>query len=176
MIKVKPPFFRYIGKKGGVSMAQMGLETLLALQKLVDQSYMRTDINKEKKTEDGESYQDIWAKVQKEQEEWDKTLNEYDLTKYKLSLMDSFWSGSTRKTQDYLYSYYKRQQQAINQQAINEIAQNIAWLNQLNNSGLLNGTVDTEAAQATGKALQTALQTTVLASIRNYQVNSFLGI
>lgn len=157
-------------------MSQMGLETLLALQKLADKSYKRTETNMEKKTEDGKTYQDIWAKVQKEQEEWDKTLNEYDLTKYKLSLMDSFWSDSTRKTQDYLYSYYKRQQKAINQQAINEIAQNIAWLNQLNNSGLLNGNIDTEAAQATSKALTTALQTTVLASIRNYQVNSFLGI
>ena len=157
-------------------MSQMGLETLLALQKIADKSYKRTDTSKEKKTDEGESYQDIWAKVRKEQEEWDRTLNEYDLTKYKLGLMDSFWSDSRKKTQDYMYSYYKRQQRAINQQSIHEIARNIAWLNQLNNSGLLNGSIDTEAAQATGKALKTALQTTVLASIRNFQVNSFLGI
>ena len=171
-----PPFFRYIGKKGGFFMSQMGLETLLALQKLADKSYKRTNTRKEKETKAEESYQDIWAQVKKEQEEWDKTLNEYDLTKYKLGLMDSFWSDSRKKTQDYMYSYYKRQQRAINQQSINEIAQNIAWLNQLNNSGLLNGSIDTEAAQATGKALKSALQTTVLASIRNFQVNSFLGI
>ena len=157
-------------------MSQMGLETLLALQKLADKSYKRTDISTEKKTDKGESYQDIWAKVKKEQEEWDKTLNEYDLTKYKLGLMDSFWADSRSKTQDYLYSYYKRQQRSLNQQAINEVAQNIAWLNQLNNSGLLNGSIDTEAAQATGKALTAALQTTMMTSIRNFQVNSFLGI
>ena len=157
-------------------MSQMGLEALLALQKLADKSYKRTDTSKKNKTDEGESYKDIWAKVKKEQEEWDKTLNEYDLTKYKLGLMDSFWADGRRKTQDYLYSYYKRQQRSLNQQAINEVAQNIAWLNQLNNSGLLNGSIDTEAAQATGKALKTALQTTVLASIRNFQVNSFLGI
>ncbi len=157
-------------------MSQMSMETLLALQNLAAKSYKSTTATKKKNTENTESYSDIWAKVQKEQEEWDKTLNEYDLTKYKLSLMDSFWSDSTRKTQDYIYSYYKRQQRAINQQSINEIAQNIVWLNQLNNSGLLNGNIDTEAAQATGKALKTALQTTVLASIRNFQVNSFLGI
>jgi len=157
-------------------MSKMGLETLLALQKLADKSYKRTDISTEKKTDKGESYQDIWAKVKKEQEEWDKTLNEYDLTKYKLGLMDSFWADSRSKTQDYLYSYYKRQQRSLNQQAINEVAQNIAWLNQLNNSGLLNGSIDTEAAQATGKALTAALQTTMLTSIRNFQVNSFLGI
>ena len=157
-------------------MSDMGLEALLALQQLADKAYKRTDISKGKKTDTGESYQDIWAKVKKEQEEWDKTLNEYDLTKYKLGLMDSFWADSRSKTQDYLYSYYKRQQRSLNQQSINEIARNIAWLNQLNNSGLLNGSIDTEAAQATGKALKTALQTTVLASIRNYQVNSFLGI
>ena len=157
-------------------MSQMSMETLLALQNLAAKSYKSTTATKKKNTENTESYSDIWAKVQKEQEEWDKTLNEYDLTKYKLSLMDSFWSDSTRKTQDYLYSYYKRQQRTLNQQAINEIAQNISWLNQLNNSGLLNGNIDTEAAQATSKALTTALQTTVLASIKNYQLNSFLGI
>ena len=157
-------------------MSQMSMETLLALQNLAAKSYKSKESTLETKTGDGESYQDIWAKVKKEQEEWDKTLNEYDLTKYKLGLMDSFWSDSRKKTQDYMYSYYKRQQRAINQQSINEIAQNIAWLNQLNNSGLLNGSIDTEAAQATGKALKSALQTTVLASIRNFQVNSFLGI
>ena len=157
-------------------MSQMSMETLLALQNLAAKTYKSKESKLETKTGDGESYQDIWAKVKKEQEEWDRTLNEYDLTKYKLGLMDSFWSDSRKKTQDYMYSYYKRQQRAINQQSINEIAQNIAWLNQLNNSGLLNGSIDTESAQATGKALKTALQTTVLASIRNFQVNSFLGI
>ena len=157
-------------------MSQMGLETLLALQKLADKSYKRTNTSKEKEAKAEESYRDIWDKVKKEQEEWDKTLNEYDLTKYKLGLMDSFWADGRRKTQDYLYSYYKRQQRSLNQQAINEVAQNIAWLNQLNNSGLLNGSIDTEAAQATGKALTAALQTTMLTSIRNFQVNSFLGI
>ncbi|MCR5758338.1 MAG: hypothetical protein K6F95_10590 [Selenomonas sp.] len=154
-------------------MSQLSLESLLALQKLADKSYPKT--GDKQKTNAEESYQDIWNKVQQEQDEWDKTLNEYDLTKYKLSLMDSFWSDSQRKTQDYLSNYYRRQQRAINQQAINEIVQNIAWLNQLNNSGLLNGSIDTEAAQDTGKALQTALQTSVMASIRNNQVYSFWG-
>ncbi len=156
-------------------MSDMGLESLLALQKLADKAYKRTENKQDKKTEQGESYQDIWDKVKKEQEEWDKTLNEYDLTKYKLGLMDSFWSDN-HKAQNYLYTYYKRQQRTLNQQAIDEIAQNISWLNQLNNSGLLNGNIDTEAAQAAGKVLQTALQTTMLASIRNFQMNSFLGI
>ena len=156
-------------------MSQMAMETLLTLQKLADKSYKgtKTAVNK---TADGESFADIWNEVKREQEEWDKTLNEYDLTKYKLGLMDSFWSDSRKKTQDYMYSYYKRQQRSLNQQAINEVAQNIAWLNQLNNTGLLNGNIDTAAAQATGKALSAALQTTMLASIRNFQVNSFLGI
>ena len=157
-------------------MSQMSMETLLALQNLAAKSYTSTTATKKKDTENTDSYSDIWAKVQKEQEEWDKTLNEYDLTKYKLGLMDSFWADGRRKTQDYLYSYYKRQQRSLNQQAINEVAQNIAWLNQLNNSGLLNGRIDTEAAQATGKALNAALQAVVLTNIRNFQMNSFLGI
>ena len=83
-------------------MSQMGLETLLALQKLADKSYKRTNTRKEKETKAEESYQDIWAQVKKEQEEWDKTLNEYDLTKYKLGLMDSFWADGRRNTPDYL--------------------------------------------------------------------------
>jgi len=157
-------------------MSQMGLEKLLALQKLADKSYKRTNSSKGKETKAEESYKDVWDKVKKEQEEWDRTLNEYDLTKYKLGLMDSFWADSRRKTQDYLYSYYKRQQRSLNQQAINEVAQNIAWLNQLNNSGLLNGSIDTETAQATGKALTAALQATMLTNIRNFQINSFLGM
>lgn len=151
-------------------MSQMGLDTLLTLQKLAAKKSAPTV--KQAKTEAEESFAEVWNKVKKEQEEWDKTLNEYDLTRYKLGLMDSFWADSRKKTQDYLYSYYKRQQQSLNQQAINEVAKNIAWLNQLNNSGILNGNIDTEAAQATGKALQTALKTTMLASIRNFQINS----
>ena len=71
-------------------MSQMGLETLLALQKLADKSYKRTNSSRAKETKAEESYQDIWNKVKKEQEEWVKTLNAYDLTKYKLGLMDSF--------------------------------------------------------------------------------------
>ena len=81
-------------------MSQMSMETLLALQNLAaDKTYKSKESKLETKTGDGESYQDIWAKVKKEQEEWDKTLNEYDLTKYKLGLMDSFWSQSTKVKQ-----------------------------------------------------------------------------
>ena len=82
-------------------MSQMAMETLLTLQKLADKSYKgtKTAVNK---TADGESFADIWNEVKREQEEWDKTLNEYDLTKYKLGLMDSFWSDSRKKTQDYM--------------------------------------------------------------------------
>ena len=80
-------------------MSQMGLETLLALQKLADKSYKRTNTRKEKETKAEESYQDIWDEggQKREQEEGDKTLNEYDLTKYKLGLMDSFWVDGSGK-------------------------------------------------------------------------------
>ena len=40
-------------------MSQMGLETLLALQKIDDKSYKRTDTSKQNKTDEGESYKDI---------------------------------------------------------------------------------------------------------------------
>jgi hypothetical protein len=73
----------------------MAMETLLTLQKLADKSYKGTK-TAVSKTEAGESFADIWNEVKREQEEWDKTLNEYDLTKYKLGLMDSFWADGRR--------------------------------------------------------------------------------
>ena len=60
-------------------MSDMGLEALLALQQLADKAYKRTDISKGKKTDTGESYQDIWAKVKKEQEDKEKKKT-YEVT------------------------------------------------------------------------------------------------
>ena len=44
-------------------MSQMSMETLLALQNLAAKTYKSKESKLETKTGDGESYQDIWAKV-----------------------------------------------------------------------------------------------------------------
>ena len=111
------------------------------------------------------SFADVWNQVKKEQQEWKETLDAVDLAQYKLSLADSFWSDRTKSNQ-YLRSYVQRQQRSINQQNLTEITKNIAWLNQLNMSGLLNGSIDSEAALAAGKTIQTALQGLILQNIK----------
>ncbi len=158
-------------------MAGLTMDSLLVLQKLAEMQKDKKRQDDKKDSASGEaaaSYKDIWAQVRREQEEWDKTLNEVDITQYKLALMDSFWSDR-HDAQNYLASYYKRQQRAINQQSLTEITQDIAWLNQLNNAGILNPAIGTEASQQLGKALTAALQTSVMASIQNMQLQSLWG-
>ncbi|MDD6134510.1 MAG: hypothetical protein PUB49_07365 [Selenomonadaceae bacterium] len=120
------------------------------------------------------SFADVWNQVKKEQQEWKETLDAVDLAQYKLSLADSFWSDRTKSNQ-YLRSYVQRQQRSINQQNLTEITKNIAWLNQLNMSGLLNGSIDSEAASATGKTIQTALQGLILQNIKNTSTMYLFG-
>ena len=120
------------------------------------------------------SFADVWNQVKKEQQEWKETLDAVDLAQYKLSLADSFWFDCTKSNQ-YLRSYVQRQQRSINQQNLTEITKNIAWLNQLNMSGLLNGSIDSEAASATGKTIQTALQGLILQNIKNTSTMYLFG-
>lgn len=120
------------------------------------------------------SFADVWNQVKKEQQEWKETLDAVDLAQYKLSLADSFWSDCTKSNQ-YLRSYVQRQQRSINQQNLTEITKNIAWLNQLNMSGLLNGSIDSEAASAAGKTIQTALQGLILQNIKNTSTMYLFG-
>ena len=120
------------------------------------------------------SFADVWNQVKKEQQEWKETLDAVDLAQYKLSLADSFWSDRTKSNQ-YLRSYVQRQQRSINQQNLTEITKNIVWLNQLNMSGLLNGSIDSEAASAAGKTIQTALQGLILQNIKNTSTMYLFG-
>ena len=120
------------------------------------------------------SFADVWNQVKKEQQEWKETLDAVDLAQYKLSLADSFWSDRTKANQ-YLRNYVQRQQRSINQQNLTEITKNIAWLNQLNMSGVLNGSIDSEAASAAGKTIQTALQGLILQNIKNTSTMYLFG-
>ncbi|MBE6073564.1 MAG: hypothetical protein E7202_03300 [Selenomonas ruminantium] len=155
-------------------MAGLTMDSLLVLQKLAEmqkEKKRQDDFKDRGSTANAASYKDVWEQVRREQEEWNKTLDEVDITQYKLALMDSFWSDR-HDAQNYLASYYKRQQRAVNQQSLAEITRDIAWLNQLNNTGILNPAIGIEASQQIGKALSAALQTSVMASIQNMQLHS----
>lgn len=120
------------------------------------------------------SFADVWNQVRKEQQEWKETLDAVDIAQYKLSLADSFWSDRTDSNK-YLRNYVQRQQRSINQQNLTEITKDIAWLNQLNMSGVLNGNIHSEAAQAAGRTIQTALQGLILQNIKNTSMSYFWG-
>ena len=159
-------------------MAGLTMDSLLVLQKLAEmqkEKKRQDDFKDRGSTANAASYKDVWEQVRREQEEWNKTLDAVDITQYKLALMDSFWSDR-HDAQNYLASYDKRQQRAVNQQSLAEITRDIAWLNQLNNTCILNPAIGIEASQQIGKALSAALQTSVMASIQNMQLHSLWGV
>ena len=149
------------------------IDALASLQALVARKSQKSGSSTAAKAGQA-SFADVWEQVKKEQQEWKKTLDAVDLAQYKLSLADSFWSDRTKANQ-YLRNYVQRQQRSINQQNLTEITKDIAWLNQLNMSGLLNGSIDSEAASAAGKTIQTALQGLILQNIKNTSTMYLFG-
>ena len=76
-------------------MAGLTMDSLLVLQKLAEmqkEKKRQDDFKDRGSTANAASYKDVWEQVRREQEEWNKTLDEVDITQYKLALMDSFWS------------------------------------------------------------------------------------
>lgn len=149
------------------------IDALASLQALVAKKSQKSGSSTAAKAGQA-SFADVWNQVKKEQQEWKETLDAVDLAQYKLSLADSFWSDCTKANQ-YLRNYVQRQQRSINQQNLTEITKDIAWLNQLNMSGLLNGSIDSEAASAAGKTIQTALQGLILQNIKNTSTMYLFG-
>jgi|UPI00051C5511 hypothetical protein len=149
------------------------IDALASLQALVAKKSQKSGSSTAAKAGQA-SFADVWEQVKKEQQEWKETLDAVDLAQYKLSLADSFWSDRTKANQ-YLRNYVQRQQRSINQQNLTEITKDIAWLNQLNMSGLLNGSIDSEAASAAGKTIQTALQGLILQNIKNTSTMYLFG-
>jgi len=149
------------------------MDALASLQALVAKKSQKSGSSTAAKAGQA-SFADVWEQVKKEQQEWKETLDAVDLAQYKLSLADSFWSDRTKANQ-YLRNYVQRQQRSINQQNLMEITKDIAWLNQLNMSGLLNGSIDSEAASAAGKTIQTALQGLILQNIKNTSTMYLFG-
>ncbi len=121
---------------------------------------------KAKKNDSEEDYQSIFAKIQKEQDEWDAKMKELDIAQYKIAAMDSFWTGN-HKYQNLAYKYALREQHSQNQQAINSLVADISSLQRLNMSSLANGEIDAKSAVELNKSLNTALQSAVMLSMMN---------
>ena len=122
--------------------------------------------NAQKQAGDEEDYQSIFAKIQKEQEDWDAKMKELDIAQYKIQAMDSFWTGN-HKYQNMAYKYALREQQNQNQQAINSLVADISTLQRLNLTSLANGEIDAKSAVELNKSLNTALQSAVMLSVMN---------
>ena len=125
--------------------------------------------NAQKQAGDEEDYQSIFAKIQKEQEDWDAKMKELDIAQYKIQAMDSFWTGN-HKYQNMAYKYALREQQNQNQQAINSLVADISTLQRLNLTSLANGEIDAKSAVELNKSLNTALQSAVMLSVMNNSV------
>ncbi len=122
--------------------------------------------NVQKQAGDEDDYQSIFARIQKEQEDWDAKMKELDMAQYKIQAMDSFWTGS-HKYQNLAYKYALREQQNQNQQAINSLVADISTLQRLNLTSLANGEIDAKSAVELNKSLNTALQSAVMLSVMN---------
>ena len=123
----------------------------------------------QKQAGEGEDYQSIFAKIQKEQEDWDAKMKELDVAQYKIQAMDSFWTGS-HKYQNLVYKYALREQQNQNQQAINSLVADISTLQRLNLTSLANGEIDAKSAVELNKSLNTALQSAVMLSVMKLNI------
>lgn len=148
-------------------------ETMKYLQQLRDlaQNSVTEAKNKTKAKDNSEEsdYQSIFAKIQKEQDDWDAKMKELDIAQYKIAAMDSFWTGN-QKYQNLAYKYALREQQSQNQKAINSLVFDIANLQRNNFTSLANGEIDVKSAVELHKSLNTALQSAMMLSVMNNSV------
>lgn len=126
------------------------------------------------RTADGsgkDDYASVLARVEAEEAEWQKTLRDYDMQKYKLSLADSFWTDST-KHQDFVLKYMQGEQKKANQASITNLLSNLMTLQRVQQYAAANGTMDRETAAAIGRDINTAMQTTFMLSLMNMNIGN----
>ena len=116
---------------------------------------MRTTAETKKTTETKDSFSDVLAKMQKEQDEWDELMDKVDIAQYKLALADSFWSEQA-DPKKYISSYIERRQGKHGTEALNALAQNVSMLNHLNSLGVMKGSVSQADMTALNRKFQTA--------------------
>ena len=143
------------------------LKYMQQLRELAESSVTAARAKSQKQAaEEEKDYKSIFAKIQKEQEEWDAKMKELDIAQYKIEAMDSFWSDR-HKYNNLAYRYALREQQAQNQKSINSLVSDITSLQRQNLTGLANGDIDAKSAVELNKSLNTALQSVVMLSLMN---------
>ena len=147
-------------------MATNGMDALSALQALAAAQNDRRETASGNKGTGSDSFKEIFAKIEKEQQEWDDLMNQVDIAQYKLALADTFWSDQA-DPQRFLSSYIKRQQKNLGQQAISALTESAALLNHLNTIGVASGTISAEAAQEASRKLSSAMTAAMMASIKS---------
>lgn len=130
-------------------MGMDSMNALAALQALAAKSGSAADTKKA--TEEQKSFNEVLAKMQKEQDDWDALMDQVDIAQYKLALADSFWCDQA-DPKKYISSYVERHQGKIGTESLAKLSENISMLNHLNSLGLLKGSVsDMELTQLNRK-------------------------
>ena len=119
-------------------MSMDSMNALAALQALAAKSGSTADTKKT--TEEQKSFNDVLAKMQKEQDDWEALMDQVDIAQYKLALADSFWC-SQADSRKHISSYLKRHQGQMGTEALEKLSDNISMLNHLNSLGVLKGSV-----------------------------------
>ena len=126
-------------------MGMDSMNALAALQALAAKS--GTTAETKKTTETKDSFSDVLAKMQKEQDDWDALMDQVDIAQYKLALADSFWC-SQADPKKHISNYLERHQGKIGTESLEKLSENISMLNHLNSLGVLKGSVsDMEMAK-----------------------------
>ena len=118
----------------------MGIDSMSALSALQALAAKSGAAAETKKTETKDSFGEVFAKMQKEQEKWDALMDQVDIAQYKLALADSFW-GDQADPKKYISNYLERNRGKQGTEALNALAQNVSMLNHLNSLGVLKGSV-----------------------------------
>lgn len=125
------------------------MNALAALQALAAKSGSTADTKKT--TEEQKSFNDVLAKMQKEQDDWDALMDRVDIAQYKLALTDSFWC-SQADPKKHISNYLERRQGKMGAESLEKLSENISMLNHLNSLGVLKGSVsDMEMAKLNRK-------------------------
>lgn len=109
----------------------------------------------EKTTETKDSFSEVFAKMEKEQKEWDALMDQVDIAQYKLALADSFWCEQA-DPKKYISSYLERHQGKAGAEALGALAQNVSLLNHLNDLGVLKGSVSSADMTALNRKISAA--------------------
>ena len=96
-------------------MGMDSMNALAALQALAAKSGTTADTKKA--TEEQNSFNEVLAKMQKEQDDWDALMDQVDIAQYKLALTDSFWS-SQADPKKHISNYLERHQGKIGTESL----------------------------------------------------------